>query len=92
MVPVVNTISAAAVAPPAPTAASTPAAAPAPPSPDVSQQPEMTVLKSTFIPGEKTIFYDDFTDMSAQDAPPHFKVRGASPELRAAGSIPAIDW
>lgn len=52
-----------------------------------STQPEMTTLKSTFIPGEKTIFYDDFTDMSAGDAPPHFKVRGAAPELQAAGDI-----
>jgi len=50
-------------------------------------QPEMTTLKATFIPGEKTIFYDDFTDMSADDAPPHFKTRGAGPELRAGGSI-----
>jgi OmpA-OmpF porin, OOP family len=52
-----------------------------------SDQPEMTTLKSTFVPGDKTIFYDDFTDMSADDAPPHFKVRGAAPELRAAGSV-----
>jgi OmpA-OmpF porin, OOP family len=50
-------------------------------------QPEMTTLKSTFIPGEKTIFYDDFTDMSADDAPPHFKVRGAAPVLKAAGDL-----
>jgi outer membrane protein OmpA-like peptidoglycan-associated protein len=48
-----------------------------------ADQPEMTVLKSTFIPGEKTIFFDDFTDMSADDAPPHFKVRGAAPALMA---------
>ncbi len=88
VVPAANTLSAADIAAPAPPPASATAAAPAPaPSPDVSQQPEMTVLKSTFIPGEKTIFYDDFTDMSAQDAPPHFKVRGASPELRAAGAV-----
>ena len=52
-----------------------------------SAQPEMTTLKSAFIPGEKTIFYDDFTDMSAGDAPPHFKVRGAAPELQAAGNV-----
>lgn len=50
-------------------------------------QPEMTTLKSTFVPGEKTVFYDDFTDMTAGDAPPHFKVRGAAPELKAAGDI-----
>ena len=51
-----------------------------------SQQPELTTLKSTFIPGEKTIFYDDFSDMGPDDAPPHFKVRGTTPELRAAGN------
>ncbi len=55
--------------------------------PAAAAQPEMTTLKSTFIPGEKTLFFDDFTDMSADDAPPHFKVRGAAPELRAAGSV-----
>jgi OOP family OmpA-OmpF porin len=51
-----------------------------------SQQPQLSTLKSTFIPGEKTIFYDDFTDMDPDDAPPHFKVRGAAPELRGAGN------
>jgi outer membrane protein OmpA-like peptidoglycan-associated protein len=51
-----------------------------------SQQPELSTLKSTFIPGEKTIFYDDFTDMGPDDAPPHFKVRGPAPELRGAGN------
>jgi OmpA-OmpF porin, OOP family len=56
-------------------------------SPSASQQPELTTLKSTFVPGEKTIFYDDFTDMTADDAPPHFKIRGAAPELKAAGNI-----
>lgn len=55
--------------------------------PAAAAQPEMTTLKSTFIPGEKTLFFDDFTDMSADDAPPHFKVRGAAPELRAGGSV-----
>ena len=55
--------------------------------PAAAAQPEMTTLKSTFVPGEKTLFYDDFSDMTADDAPPHFKVRGAAPELRAAGNI-----
>ncbi len=50
-------------------------------------QPEFTTLKADFVPGEKTIFYDDFTDMGPGDAPPHFKVRGAAPELRASGAI-----
>ena len=52
-----------------------------------SQQPEMTALKADFLPGEKTLFFDDFTDMAAGDAPAHFKVRGAALELREAGGI-----
>jgi outer membrane protein OmpA-like peptidoglycan-associated protein/curli biogenesis system outer membrane secretion channel CsgG len=59
----------------------------APAAPAAPPQPEMTVLKSTFLPGEKTLFFDDFTDMSPDDAPPHFKVRGAAPQLMAAGNI-----
>ena len=39
------------------------------------------------MPGEKTIFFDDFTDMAAGDAPPHFKVRGPAMELRAGGGV-----
>ena len=50
-------------------------------------QPEMTSLKSTFIPGDKTIFFDDFTDMRAEDAPPHFKTRGPAPDLQAGGDL-----
>ena len=56
-------------------------------APAGSAQPEMTTLKSTFVPGEKTIFYDDFTDMGAGDAPARFKVRGAMPELQEGGGI-----
>jgi OmpA-OmpF porin, OOP family len=56
-------------------------------SPAGSAQPNFTSLKDEFMPGEKTIFYDDFTDMAAGDAPPHFKVRGASPDLMASGAI-----
>jgi len=64
----------------------------APPGPaadeaSVATQPELTTLKSTFIPGEKTVFFDDFTDMTGDDAPPHFKVRGSAPQLKAAGSV-----
>lgn len=52
-----------------------------------SKQPQFTTLKADFIPGEKTIFFDDFTDMTAGDPPLHFKSRGAAPELRAAGEV-----
>ena len=51
------------------------------------QQPQFKTLKADFIPGEKTLFFDDFTDMGPGDAPPHFKVRGAAPELREAGTV-----
>jgi len=39
------------------------------------------------VPGDKTIFLDDFPDMTPGDPPPHWKVRGAAPELRAAGDV-----
>lgn len=52
-----------------------------------TSQPEFTTLKSAFVPGDKTIFYDDFTDMAPDSPPPHFKVRGATPELKAAGDL-----
>ena len=52
-----------------------------------SKQPEFKTLKADFVPGEKTLFFDDFTDMGPGDAPPHFKVRGAAPELKEAGSV-----
>lgn len=52
-----------------------------------TKQPELTALKADFVPGEKTLFFDDFSDMSAGDAPAHFKVRGPAPELRAGGDI-----
>jgi OmpA-OmpF porin, OOP family len=52
-----------------------------------AQQPELTVVKAEFLPGEKTLFFDDFTDMAPGDAPAHFKVRGASPELKEGGGI-----
>jgi hypothetical protein len=39
------------------------------------------------MPGEKVIFYDDFTDMAGGDPPPHWKVRGTVPELKVGGGI-----
>jgi OmpA-OmpF porin, OOP family len=71
-----------------PTAAATPAApTAAQQSSSGPTQPNFTLVKDEFMPGENTVFYDDFTDMAAGDAPPHFKVRGASPDLMSAGSI-----
>ena len=56
-------------------------------APAASTQPQFTTLKADFVPGEKAIFFDDFTDMAAGDAPLHFKSRGAAPELRASGDV-----
>jgi outer membrane protein OmpA-like peptidoglycan-associated protein len=50
-------------------------------------QPNLTAVKSDFVPGDKLIFYDDFTDMAGDEAPPHWKVRGGTAELRTAGDI-----
>jgi outer membrane protein OmpA-like peptidoglycan-associated protein len=49
-------------------------------------QPNFTAIKAEFLPGEKTVFFDDFSDMAGDDAPPHWKIRGATPELRVAGN------
>jgi OmpA-OmpF porin, OOP family len=52
-----------------------------------AQQPEFKAMKAEFAPGEKTLFFDDFADMTAGEAPPHFKVRGGTPELQEAGGV-----
>jgi outer membrane protein OmpA-like peptidoglycan-associated protein len=78
---------------PAPKAASAaaPAAPPAaPPAPATSGQPELTAVKAEFIPGDKTIFFDDFTDMTGDEAPPHWKVRGGTAELRTGEGVRQI--
>lgn len=40
-----------------------------------------------FLPGEKLLLYDDFTDMPKGASPPQWKVRGGSVKLRANGKI-----
>lgn len=56
-------------------------------TPPSAAQPDFTVLKDEFVPGEKTLLYDDFTDMRPGEAPPHWKVRGASLSVMAAGAV-----
>jgi hypothetical protein len=70
--------------PAAPSAA--PAVAPAA-NPGASAQPNFTAMKDDFIPGEKIILYDDFTDMAPDEAPPHWKVRGSAVTLLASGAL-----
>jgi outer membrane protein OmpA-like peptidoglycan-associated protein len=50
-------------------------------------QPNLSAVKSDFVPGEKTIFFDDFSDMQGGEPPPHWKVRGGTAELRLGGDI-----
>jgi OmpA-OmpF porin, OOP family len=73
---------------PAPVAAQAPSAvAPAQAAPEAPAQPDLTAVKADFIPGAKTIFYDDFTDMAGDEPPPHWKVRGGKVELKIGGDI-----
>jgi outer membrane protein OmpA-like peptidoglycan-associated protein len=72
----------------APTATSTAAPAQSPAvAPQAGGQPDLKAVKADFIPGDKTIFYDDFTDMAGDEPPPHWKVRGGSMELKTAPGI-----
>jgi outer membrane protein OmpA-like peptidoglycan-associated protein len=51
------------------------------------EQPPFTTIRAEFVPGERTIFFDDFSDMIAGAAPSHFRVRGAAPELSVSGTL-----
>jgi OOP family OmpA-OmpF porin len=39
------------------------------------------------VPGEKTVFFDDFSDMAEDEPPPHWKLRDGVVELRTGGGI-----
>ena len=73
-------------APPA-AAPSQPAAQPAAGAAPASQQPNLPAVKADFIPGEKAIFFDDFTDMAGDEPPPHWKIRGGTAELRVGQGV-----
>jgi outer membrane protein OmpA-like peptidoglycan-associated protein len=68
-------------------AASTQAPQPSGGAAPAAGQPDLTAVKANFVPGERTIFYDDFTDMAGDEAPPHWKVRGGSVTLMEAPGI-----
>jgi hypothetical protein len=44
-----------------------------------------------FVPGEKLLLYDDFTDMRPGGQPPHWKVRKSVVKLSAAGRLVAAE-
>jgi OmpA-OmpF porin, OOP family len=68
------------ISPTKPTAAPTPTSAAA--------QPEMKSTAIGFIPGERTIFFDDFSDVGADGIPPHWPVREGKLELRLKEGAP----
>jgi OOP family OmpA-OmpF porin len=54
-------------------------------------QPEMKSAAVDFIPGERTIFFDDFSDIGADGIPPHWPVREGKLDLRLKeGAAPEI--
>ena len=64
---------------------SSPVSAEATPGP--GGQPDMTAVKIDFVPGERTVFYDDFSDMAPDEPPPHWKVRGGEVALKMGGGL-----
>ena len=44
-----------------------------------------------FVPGEKAVFYDDYTDMVKGAAPLHWKVRGGAAKLNPSGRLTLVD-
>src|SRR6185503_5332925 len=63
-----------------PTADSSKTAKPAKPEQD-NGPVNFKTAKIEFVPGERTIFYDDFSDMVEDEPPPHWKVREGKAEL-----------
>jgi OOP family OmpA-OmpF porin len=62
-------------------------AASAPQAAAPAAQPDLTTVKADFIPGDKTIFYDDFSDMEGDEPPPHWKVRDGAVALKVGAGI-----
>jgi outer membrane protein OmpA-like peptidoglycan-associated protein len=50
-------------------------------------QPDLKTTKIEFIPGERTIFLDDFSDMVPDEPPPHWKVRNGTVDLKIGGDV-----
>ncbi len=69
------------------TAAAASAIQTAPPPSQAAAQPDLTAVKADFVPGDKIIFYDDFSDMAGDEPPPHWKVRGGAVELRVGAGV-----
>ena len=53
-------------------------------------EPNLVAAKIDFIPGENTIFYDDFSDMPPGEPPPHWRVRDGHVDLLMGGGVRAL--
>lgn len=53
----------------------------------VGGQPDFKTVRIDFVPGERTVFYDDFSDMEQDEPPPHWRLRDGKVDLRVAGDI-----
>lgn len=61
-----------------------------PPSATAGGEPNLVATKIDFVPGEKTVFYDDFSDMPPGEPPPHWKVRDGHVDLLMGGGVRAL--
>ncbi len=69
-------------------AGTSPSAGPAPaPVAAGGDQPQFSTVRIDFVPGERAVFFDDFSDAAQDEPPPHWKVRGKPVEIRVAGNI-----
>jgi len=69
-------------------AAATPAPAQSPASaPAAGTEPQFKSITIDFVPGERTIFYDDFSDMAQDEPPPHWRLRDGKVDLLIAGDV-----
>ena len=50
-------------------------------------QPELKSTKIEFVPGERTTFFEDFSDMVEDEPPPHWKVRDGTVDLLTSPGI-----
>jgi outer membrane protein OmpA-like peptidoglycan-associated protein len=53
----------------------------------VFAHPPQSDEERDFVPGERVIFYDDFSDMTRGGAPPHWKARGGAVRLAPDGRL-----
>jgi outer membrane protein OmpA-like peptidoglycan-associated protein len=50
-------------------------------------QPQFKTVKIDFVPGERTVFFDDFSDMAQDEPPPHWRLRDGAVDLKVAGDV-----